>query len=480
MCELRSTLAFFACVCTLRIAPQSTARFPIHSKRRRVRIAIARLAVFSVAILGTGICLLGLAAGHALAQDGAAANAAPAATDVDRNEIRRLLRDLEAPQVQQRDAAEKKLVEYGPAVLEFLPSITARTPGELKIRLQRIRQAFESQSIERFFEASLVTLAGKMPLTEAVHKIAEQTGNPITLQGEEGLAGVDIELDAQEEPFWAVMDKVITQGGLRIVTFGTTDRDLVLAAGARYPEQQTSAFFDGPFRVEPAFVQATRNFNSQLRGQLQVSLQVTWEPRVEPVFMQIPMSSVQARLPNETSIEATNRQAAPEIPLNYGGCTTQVDLQLELPERQVSTIEELQGEFVVAVPGESHRFEFDNFANGARQSQKYGDLSVVLEGARRNGQIYEVRLLIQFGDPQGALDSYRGWVMSNKAYVLDPQGRRLDDVGLNTYAMTNSALGVAYLFSIGGDPSEYKLVYEAPSTISKQTVRYRLNEIALP
>ncbi len=401
-------------------------------------------------------------------------------TDVDAGLARQLLRRLQADQVADRDAAEKQLVELGQGVLEYLPRITDRTSGELKIRLQRIRQAFQSRDVDQFFEATKITLSGKMTVPEAVKSISEQSGNQISLQGADAMSGVEIELDVDAQDFWSVMEKLMSQAELRIVAFGTTGTDLVLSPGGRPAKDRTACFHSGPFRVEPMFLQSTRNINSEVPGQLQVSLQVTWEPRLEPVFMQIPMSSVEAFVSEGTVLQATSPQGAPEIPLNYGGCTTQIDLQVQRPDRSEKDIEKLVGEFNIAVPGERHRFEFEDFAKGSRQSEEYGDLTVILEGSRRNKRTYEIRLLVRFGNAQGALDSYRGWVMSNKAYIRDPAGRRLDDVGFNTYAMSNNAVGIAYQFSIPGDPSKYTLVYEAPATITKQTVRYELSDIPLP
>ncbi|MCR9294312.1 MAG: hypothetical protein NXI32_16460 [bacterium] len=422
-------------------------------------------------------CLLGFGTAS-LAQDNA-----PSAEDrqqVDPTQVRQFLRELQADQVMQRDEAEKRLVELGPGVLDYLPQVTSRTSGELKIRLQRIRQSFQAETIEKFFESSRVNLSGRLKLTEAIEKITEQTGNEIQLQGQDGLAGVEVQVAAENQEFWQVIESLMQQADLRIVSFGTTDAELVLAPGGYAAEDRVAPFQDGPFRVEPMFLQTTRPFNGNLPGQLQVSLQVTWEPRLKPVFMQIPMGSVQAVVADGNALSATNPQAAPEIPLNYGGCTTQIDLQVQRPDRSKDRLQSLSGEFSVAVPGERHRFEFQDFAKGSRQTETYGDLTVVLEGARRNGRNYEMRLLVQFGNAQGALDSYRGWAMSNKAFVLDPTGRRLDDVGFNTYAMTNNAVGIAYLFSIAGDPAEHTLVYEAPATITRQTVQYELRDIPLP
>ncbi|MEM8734255.1 MAG: hypothetical protein AAGG44_08535 [Planctomycetota bacterium] len=434
------------------------------ARQRKHKLVIALFAY----MLAFGMC--GVSLSETRAQD--------EESKVTSEQVREELLKLESADLADRDAAEKRLVEMGAGVLKFLPDVDSNTSGEMKIRLQRIRQSMEDQDLGAFFEASKITLEGTMSVRDAIDSIMDQTDNVITLQGEDAFGDTDVTLSAVDEPFWSVMDTIMATAGLRVNAFGTTESDLVLAPGGEYSEDAPPAFSSGPFRVEPTFVQATKQFNAQLPGQLQVSILVTWEPRLEPVFMQIPMSSVKADVGGAT-IEATNSQAAPEIPLNYGS-TTQVDLQLALPERKESKIDSLKGEFVIAVPGQRHKYEFKKFGNGARQSQEFGDVKVVLEGARRNGKVYEMRVLVEFDDGQGALDSFRGWVLSNEAFLLDAGGARVENLGLNTYAVTNNAVGIAYLFQINDDPNKFTLVYESPSSISRQTVAYELKDIQLP
>lgn len=395
-------------------------------------------------------------------------------------QVRKILRDLEGDQLQQRDAAEKQLIELGPSVLPFLPEVNARTSGELKIRLQRIRTGLEATDVESFFEASLLSLSGKMTVPEAFERIQKDSGNKVMLQGADGMSGMEVSFDHENQPFWEVVGSIMQQANLRINAFGATDGELVLMPGAQYADDTPPAFTSGPFRVDVLSAQSTRAFTTQMDGQLQLSLQVSWEPRMKPVFMQIPMSEVEAKLSDDSNLKATNPQAAPEIPLNFGGCSTQIDLQLERPARSFDKIENLKGSFVVAVPSERHQYVFEKFGNGARQSEKYGDVSVTLEGARRNGAVYEMRILVEFGNSQGALDSFRGWILSNEAYLLDPKQVRLENVGLQTYAVTPNAVGIAYLFQINGDPNDFQLIYESPGMITKQTVEYELNDITLP
>jgi hypothetical protein len=394
------------------------------------------------------------------------------------SEVRQTLRALESNVLAERDAAEKKLIEFGPSVVPLLPQVTTRTSGEMKVRLQRIRQALQASTIETYFKASNVTLKGTMEVADAIKAIQEQTENVIELQSQDGSASMMVELDCQDEPFWSVVAKIMSQAKLRINAFGTTTGNLVLSPGGS--DQMRDPSTSGPFRVDVVSVQTRRLFNTQYEGQLDLSLQLVWEPRLKPVFMQVPMASVAVSVDGEKELAALNEQAVPEVPLNLGSCSTQIDLQIERPDRSVQKIDSLKGEVVIAVPSDRHQYVFEKFGDGARKTEKFGDVAVTLEGSRHNGAVYEMRVMVEFGDSQGALESFRGWILSNEAYLLDANDKRLENVGLNTYAVRANGVGIAYLFQINSNPDDYKLIYESPAAISKQTVTYELKDIELP
>lgn len=396
-------------------------------------------------------------------------------------EMRKLLRDLDSAELATRDAAEKRLIELGPGVVPYLPEISSNTSGEMKIRLQRIRDQLQTSNIKTFFEASLVTLQGKMKAAEAIAQITEQTGNKITLANPEAAAGVEVELMADKQPFWEVIEELLEQGKLRINTFSGTEGLSLIPEYGEIETPRPAAYINGPFHVEILSVHSTLPFGSPLPGQLDISLAVSWEPRLKPVYVQLPMSQMKAKIAeSDEELAPTNPQAAPEIPLNTSGSSTQIDLQFERPPRSAGTLEKISGEFVVAIPGEKHKFVFEKFATGKRKSEKFGEVNVILENARRNGSVYELRILTEFARAEGALDSFRGWILSNRAYLLDAKQNRLENVGFQTYTISSEAVGVAFLFQINGDPNDYTLVYESPGMITRQSVPFEIQDVDLP
>ncbi len=392
--------------------------------------------------------------------------------------IRSLIRQLEANELDKRDEAETELVKLGALSLKFLPSVTPQTSGELKVRLQRIRKELESAKSETHFEASKVTLQGTMKLNEVFAKIQEQTGNAIQIQGGEAAGQADVTVDWKETPFWDAIDDLIIEKSLRLVAFATTENILMLAPANE--SEMPSPFISGPFRLDVNGVECQRTFGTQLEGLTRVSYIFSWEPRLDPVFMQIPMNTVKAKTADGKEILPTNPNAAPEIRLNIGGSSAQVDVSMLRLDRKEEEIASIQGQLIISIPGERHQYEFKKFGTGKKQSQRFGDVGVTLEGAKRNGRVYEMRLFVEFGDSQGALDSYRGWILSNRAYILDAKDKQLENVGFQTYGASDNGIGVSYMFQLNEDPDNYRLIYESPSSIRKQTINYELKNIPLP
>ncbi len=86
----------------------------------------------------------------------------------------------------------------------------------------------------------------------------------------------------------------------------------------------------------------------------------------------------------------------------------------------------------MAVPSEKHKYVFEKFGNGKRQTEKFGEVTVTMENARRNGKTFEIRMLAE-SKPHKALESYRSWMTSNRAYLLDAKQNRLENAGFSTY-----------------------------------------------
>ena len=93
--------------------------------------------------------------------------------------VRRLVRQLDSPQLRQRNLAEEELISIGPAVLDLLPKELDPSRPERDERLTRVRLKLERSGAKATLEPSLVTLQDELPVSKILAAIQEQTGNKI-------------------------------------------------------------------------------------------------------------------------------------------------------------------------------------------------------------------------------------------------------------------------------------------------------------
>jgi hypothetical protein len=98
---------------------------------------------------------------------------------------------------------------------------------------------------------------------------------------------------------------------------------------------------------------------------------------------------------------------------------------------------------------------------------------------RKNNAVWEVHMRFSLDEDNGALQSHRAWVFQNLSYMLDKDGKQIDNGGLETTSQTKSEVGVAYMFDVPAIEG-LSWVYETPAAIVDLPVEYEIKDIELP
>ncbi len=391
--------------------------------------------------------------------------------------VRRLVRQLDSSELATRDEAERALIELGPDVLDHLPRITSRTPAEVKERLGRVVQAVEKAAAESIGQASRVTLQGEMTLAEAMASLQKQTGNVV--EGFENLK-TKISLNVEDAAYWEVLDQVLDQAQLTINPYGGKPNVLTLQARAddQLP-RYGSASYSGPFRFEAIRVQSRRDLrNPSIQG-MQVTVETSWEPHNAPILVSQPLSSLSAK--DQDSVEiAVDGEGSRTAQVNADVASVELDLPFELPERDAVKMSKLRGKLLALIPGRVETFEFDDLARSKNVDKRRASVVVTLEQFRKNADLYEVLVTVRYDEAANALESHRGWIYNNEAFMLDGKGRRVENAGLNVTRQEPNLVGLAYLFALEEDPRDHKFVYRTPAVIINSEIDYELRDIPLP
>jgi hypothetical protein len=395
-----------------------------------------------------------------------------------KDEVHRLVRQLDDNERSQREAAEKSLVELGVEALNLLPPITPRTPAEVKERLGRVRKTLETTIAESIAQPSLVTLAGEMSLTEALQAMEQQTGNRVT--GYERRSG-KVKVAFDKTPYWQALDEVLDQANLNINEFGGEASSLVLTAR---PEGQASrtetGVYSGVFRLEALRLESRRDLRNPTVNGTRLSLGVTWEPRVAPIGLRQQLSEITVVDDRGEAISVAGNQGALNASAELGMSAIEFGIPLPLVSREAKRIALLKGRFTALIPGRVESFEFADLGTARDVEQARAGVVVTFERLRQNVDLYELRMALRFDDAANALESHRGWVYQNEAYLTDKDGKKLENVGFQATRQETNEVGVAYLFDLPDGPEGCKFVYKTPALVLQLPVEYELKDIELP
>lgn len=393
-------------------------------------------------------------------------------------EVRKLVRQLDAAEIAARDKAYAELLKRGPDVLAHLPAAGANTPAAVRDALGRLRQDFERKAADRAMQASLVTLkATRLPLAKFAAELEKQTGNKVRVDEAAGEATVDVDLD--KTPFWKSLDSIADQGKLTVYGFSSEGLELRPSFDQHVP-RSSMVSYRGPLRFSATALQLARDPRVDADASLTVTMQVAWEPRLQPITLVQRLSEIQAVDEAEKPIVVRGEGELPVL-VPIGSSAVEVELPMIAPPRNTKAIASLKGALDVLVPGKIEEFVFENLKDARKAEQQKSAATVTLESVRKSGDVWEVRLRLKYDQAFNAFDSYlAGWILNNEAVLINPQGERLDNGGYETTFRDEGEIGIAYFFDLAKGPEGHKFVYRTAGTIHRIPVEYELKDLELP
>ena len=396
--------------------------------------------------------------------------------------VRRLVRQLDSPQLLERNRAEEELIGIGAAVLDLLPSEPDPARPEVDQRLARIRQKLQRAGAEATLQPSLVTLRGEMPVSKILAAIQEQTGNKIIDGRRE--AGVEddrqIKVQFSKTPFWKALDRVLDDSGLTLYPYAEQKAVKVMPKTRAVRPRSQRASYSGPLRFEPIALLAQSDLRDPTGDSLRIRVEVSWEPRIAPVNLQLKISDLKVSDGEGKPIKLEEKEANLEIPVEPESNTKELVIPLSLPPRDTQQIGRLTGTLTALVPGKVETFRFDDLEKAKKVEKRVAGVTVTLEEVRKNNKLWEVRTLVRFDDASGALASHRTWIFNNPSVLEGKDGKPVAYDTVETYRQTPEETGLAYLFFLEKPLAEYTLVYKTPGMVFALPFPFEFKAIPLP
>ena len=214
-------------------------------------------------------------------------------------------------------------------------------------------------------------------------------------------------------------------------------------------------------------------------GAMRLALTIMWEPRVRPINIVQKMADLKAVDENGGSLLPEDAEG--EIEATAGNnLAVELELPLVLPSRNVAKIAEVNGKLMAMVPGRVEEFRFGDLAVAKNVAKRIAGATVTLGEVRRSFQLWEFLVSVRYDEAGESLESYRGWMFNNEAYLEDRDGERVEIAGLETIQQTEDMVQFAYRFALEKPLHNYRFVYKTPSLVVATEFDYTLKDIELP
>ena len=386
--------------------------------------------------------------------------------------VNRAVQVLDSPELSQRQAAERALINKGPAGLDLLPNQNEQLSSEVKKRLRRIRQTLYGQIAKSTTRASNVTLQGSYSLVEILREFESQTSNQVTFQHTQT---TKVNLDIQETPFLQALDIVLNKTNLVDHPSKSPNRNQIFIGpnDSTTPTNRKHVAYAEIFRIAATKLTVTQ--------QSRLTFQISWEPRIRPLHLTIDGKSISAIDDQQNKIKC---HLSGERTLNVEGTTSSVkiELPLELPHQDATKLTKVEGTLTAVLPGRHEPFSFSlnpNTQEASRQQRRAGVI-VDLQQAVTMEERIGVQVKITYAEAGDAFASHRGWLNHNAAY-LSIDGQRVHGTpNRNTLQQTSQSVTYLFQFDCTEPLSKIKFHYHTPALLLHKQIGFEIHDIPLP
>lgn len=329
-------------------------------------------------------------------------------------------------------------------------------------------------------------------VSKALKELVSQTGNQVEDRRREKDETKVLKLDLKDATFWQALDAIAKAADARVSLY-ERDGKLALVDG---PHQLLPVSYSGLFRVVVKEIHLHQYLDADTHT-CDLKLEVAWEPRFQPLFMETRPDSLIVQDDKGRAIDVPEEGGGPAAIGRPMVHTTTV--RIPAPQRSAKQLGLFKGKLSVTGPSKMLTFTFDKLskiekAADAKKETKQG-VTVNLRELRSEGgggdEVWTVGLLLEYPADGPKFESFQSWIVNNKIYLeKETAGIKQQlppNLGYETDDQSDTKAIIRYRF--GDEPdkkltlgkfSDWKLVYTTPGRIAEVPVPFEFKDLPLP
>ena len=401
-----------------------------------------------------------------------------------KKQVDRLVAQLASADANKQAAAAADLLKLGTDVLPYLPGHDAKLSAEQQKQIDEIRRTLQDALARKDLAPRRCTIRDQaISLKDALSQLAKQTGIQVDVRTEEKTASPSLKLDLQNATFWQALDTIAREADLR-VSFFTRDSTVALTDG---PYKETSISYDGLFRTTVSRLELGQDFQTDMHT-LVVRVQIAWEPRFQPIFLDMPPDELTARDDKDHNLTVPEGGKG-RFPVGRP-LAIDVPLRIEAPRRAAEKLSELKGAISITGPSKLLTFSFDKLAqldkSQPRKETKEG-VTVTLRDFQVEPERWAVGIALDYPPDTPDFESFESWLVNNEIFLQKADGKTRIPAngGYEILEQAGHRAVMIYRFIedekvMLGKPSDWTLVYRTAGTIIRLPVRFEFKDLPLP
>jgi hypothetical protein len=400
-----------------------------------------------------------------------------------RKNIEELVGKLGSLDRTEQTKAATALIKLGPDILPVLDSIAGLTDRQ-KQKLRDVRGSLREAQALRELAPRLADFPEEpISLESALERLENQTGVHVDDRRQKTEELPPLRLKLHQATFWQCLDAIAREADLK-VSLDQPESRIALIDG---PFIAVPVSYHGIFRVSVDSLMTIHQLTHNQRLCI-LGLEVAWEPRFRPLFLQSKPDVLEVRDNQGTSLDMVG-QGTGRLPIG-GPCAMRWQIQLQAPRRTATKLASIEGKLQIIGPGRMLTFTFDQLDikdQSKRPDQTQNGVTAKLHDFLAEGEVWSANIILEYPAETPDFESFESWLVNNEIYLESKTGQPKVPAngGYEIDEQSGHHAVLTYRFvedvtTTLGKRADWTLVYRTPGALVKLPIPFEFKDVPLP
>lgn len=392
-------------------------------------------------------------------------------------DVRKLIRQLDAEAPEDRDKAEEELAKRGVTVLPHLdPNGDRRLSAEQKRRLGRLVRRIRQEGLAKDIAGRTLRPIGRRPLSEAIAELTLQSGNEVRDQRGDEAPDPLVEWTGPIT-YWRALDELAAKAGAAVRP-SYEGRASVLEEGVN----RSPIAYAGAFRFRLERITLTSDFEGETGPECSLDIEGQIEPRLQPLLLESDPEDWTAT-DDAGRVLATLDPSAIRMAFERETPRFELHPTWRAPQRGVASLARIEGKLNIWMPTQRAEFVFHDLTSPKVQYSESLGLKAELRPMRDEEGLWALPVVVDTPLADEELESHLRTSLEPEVGLRRKNDGKLlpHDGPFSSLPADQGRTGMEYVFvDMPGKPADYEVVIRVPAGLESVPVTLIFTNLPLP